>query len=104
MCVPLLRKTERSKTLNIPLKNYTDSVIENVRDPTLKPILKYCKYPSSVAVKRKTKSGLIFAFAHFTKEDVIKGIKSLDAWKASQEDDIPSKIIKENSDIFSNFL
>ena len=42
------------------LKNHTDSIIENVRDPTLKAILKYRKH-------------------------------------------MPTKIIKENSDIFSNF-
>lgn len=29
------------KTLNIAEKNHTDSVIENVRDPFLKAILKY---------------------------------------------------------------
>ena len=35
---------------------------------------------------------------------VIKEIKNLDASKASQEDDIPTKIIKENSDVFSNYI
>ena len=46
----------------------------------------------------------MFTFNHITKEDVIKKIKNLDASKASQEDDIPTKMIKENSDIFSNFI
>ena len=46
----------------------------------------------------------MFTFSRITKEDVIKEIKNLDASKASQEDDIPTKIIKENSDIFSNFI
>ena len=31
-------------------------------------------------------------------------LKRLDASKVWQEDDIPTKIIKENSDIFSNFI
>ena len=57
-----------------------------------------------MAIKRKTKSGPVFTFNHITKEDVIKEIKNLDASKASREDDIPTKIIKENSDIFSNFI
>ena len=56
-----------------------------------------------MAIKRKLKSGPVFTFNHITKEDVIKEI-NLDASKASQEDDIPTKIIKENSDIFSNFI
>ena len=38
-----------------------------------------------------------------TKEDVIKEIKNIDASKVSQEDDIPTKIIKK-TDIFSNFI
>ena len=92
------------KTLNIPKKDHTDSIVENVRDPTLKAILKYRKHPSILAIKRKLKSGSVFTFNHITKEDVIKEINNLDASKASQEDDIPTKIIKENSDIFSNFI
>ena len=55
-------------------------------------------------IKRRIKSGPVFTFNHITKEDVIKEINNLDASKASQEDDIPTKIIKENSDIFSNFI
>ena len=47
-------------------------------------------------MKRKTKSGPVFTFNHTSKEDVIKEIKILDASKASQEDDIPTKIIKVN--------
>ena len=92
------------KTLNITKKDHTDSVIANVRDPTLKTILKYRKYASILAIKRRIKSDPVFTFNYITKEDVIKEIKNLNASKASQEDDIPTKIIKENSDIFSNFI
>ena len=92
------------KTLNIPKKDHTDCIVENVKDPTLKAVSKYRKYPSILAIKRKLKSGLLFTFNHITKEDVIKEINNLDASKASQEDDIRTKIIKENSDIFSNFI
>ena len=81
------------KTLNIPKKDHTDSIVENVGDPTLKAILKYRKHPSILVIKRKIKSGPVFTFNHITKEDVIKEIKNLDAWKALQEDDKPTKII-----------
>ena len=91
------------KTLSIPKKDHTDSIVENDRDPTLKAILKYRKHPSILAIKRRIKSSLVFTFNHIT-EDAIKEIKNLDASKASHEDDIPTKIIKENSDIFSNFI
>ena len=92
------------KSLNIPKKDHTNSIVENVRDPTLKAILKYRKHPSILAIKRKLKSGPVFTFNHITKEDVIKEIKNLDVSEASQEVDIPTKIIKENSDIFFNFI
>ena len=92
------------KALNIPKKDHTDSIAQNVRNPTLKVILKYLKHPSILAIKRRIKSGPVFTFNHITKEDVIKEIKNLDTSKASQEDDVPTKIIKENSDIFSNFI
>ena len=48
-----------------------------------------------MAIKRKIKSGPVFTFNHITKEEVLKEIKNLDASKASQEDDIPTTIIKE---------
>ena len=92
------------KTLNIPQKNYTDLIIENARDSILKAILKYRKHPSILAIKAKTKSGPVFIFNHITKEEVIKEIKHSGASKASQEGDKPTKIIKENSNIFSNFI
>ena len=38
------------------------------------------------------------------KENVFKEITKLDVLKASQENEIPTKIVKENSDVFSNFI
>ena len=35
---------------------------------------------------------------------MFKEIISLDASKASQDTDVPTKVIKENADIFSHFL
>ena len=72
------------KTLNIPQKNHTDSIIENVRDPILKAISKNCKHPSILAIKRKIKNGPVFSFNHITKVDVIKEINKLDASSISR--------------------
>ena len=72
------------KTLNIPKKNHTDSIIENVRDPTLKAILNiYRKHHSILAIKKRIKSDAVFNFNHITKEDVTKEIKNIDTSKAS---------------------
>ena len=92
------------KTLNITKKDHTDSIIANVRDPTLKAILEYRKHSSILVIKRRIESDPVFTFNYITKEDVNEEIKNLNASKASQEDDITTKIIKENFDIFSNFV
>ena len=58
-----------NKNLNIPQKNHTDSIIENVREPSLKAILKYRRYHIAkiLAIKRKTKSGPALTFNHIRK-------------------------------------
>ena len=57
-----------------------------------------------MTIKRKIKSGPVFTFNCIIKEDVIKEIKNLNTSKASREDDIQTKTIEENSDIFSTFI
>ena len=54
-------------------------------------------------MKEITKSASVFIFNHITKEDVMKEVRDLDVSKASQENDIPTKIINESADIFPNF-
>ena len=46
---------------------------------------------------KKTKKSQSFSFAPVTYEDLLKK-KTLDTAKASQQFDIPSKILKQNSD------
>ena len=41
---------------------------------------------------------------HVDKEQIFKEILSLDSSKASQPRDMPTKIIKDNADMFSDFL
>ena len=93
------------KTLNIFQTNHGGSNFENVRYLTLKTILKYLRHPNILAIKEKNKNiSLFFTFNHITKEGVVKDIKNLDVSKALQEKDIPTKIIKENADTFSNVV
>ena len=53
---------------------------------------------------KRTEIGPGSTFNHFPKEYVIKETKNLDVPNASQEDYIATKVVKENSDIFSNFI
>ena len=60
------------ETLNIPQKNHTDSINENVRDPTLKTILKYRKHPSILGIKRKIESSPVFTFIILRRRMLLK--------------------------------
>ena len=45
-----------------------------------------------------------FSFQHVTREEILKEIVNLDNKKASHDDDIPTKIIKANSDIICEVI
>ena len=58
------------------------------------------KHPSVFTMIDKCKNNSIFTFSHVTKEKVLKEIGNLDTAKSSQDTDIPTKVIKQDSDIF----
>ena len=66
--------------------------------------MKYKNHPSIIAIQNKFKGGDVFYFKELEKEKIQKEIYNLNSNKASQHSDIPTKIIKSNSDIFSDFL
>ena len=80
-----------------------DPVTENIADQTLKAIFKYKDYPSILAIQNNCEKK-IFRFSEVNIEDIKKDILKLDKNKASQHSDIPIKIVKENLDIFADFL
>ena len=92
------------KNLNISQYSDFDPIIENVKDPTLKAILKYKKHPSILAIRTKSNRNCIFSFREVSFKEIETEIRLLKLNKAAQYSDIPTKIIKENSDIFSNFI
>ena len=55
-------------------------------------------------MQRKKKVTCNFFFSKLGKEKIFRNISNLDVSKACQDTDIPSKIIKENADIFASFL
>ena len=46
----------------------------------------------------------VFSFRKVTYEEILIEINSLDTSKSPQSKDIPFKIIKDNADIFANFI
>ena len=91
-------------TLGIPQYNETEPVSHNIGDPLMKAIMKYRFHPSIVAIKKNCNSGLSFSFSQVERHEIMKEINNLKTNKATQSTDIPTKLIKENSDIFGDFI
>ena len=91
--------------LKIPAYADSNSNLENVSDPIIKLILKYRDHPSILTIGEvcKEKSDSPFLFTGIDKEEILKEILNLDASKACQDTDVPTKILKENADIFADF-
>ena len=92
------------QNLDIQLYNMDDPICENINDPLLKAIFRYRNHPSIVAIKKFCKSKSHFSFKNVQKEEILKELNNLNINKATQNTDIPTKIIKENSDIFGDFI
>ena len=91
-------------TLGVPQYNDTEPVSHNIGDPLMKAIMKYRFHPSIVAIKKNCNSGLSFSFSQVERHEIMKEINNLKTNKATQSTDIPTKLIKENSDIFGDFI
>ena len=91
------------KNSKIPEYQETDSLANNISHPVFRAILKYRNHPNVVAIKNLNKSSR-FDFCRVCVQDVVKEIKKLSTRKATQYTDLPVKILKENSDIFGNYI
>ena len=83
---------------NLEISKYSkyESFIDNIKDQTLRAILKHKDHPNIIED--------FFSIRALEKEEIKKEIHKLNSNKASQHSDIPTKVIKSNSDIFSDFL
>ena len=77
----------------------------DITDPVFNAIKKYEYHPSKKKIKHfMSGKDLQFSFNFETKNKTLAEIHNLDNKKACQESDIPVKIIKDNIDIFSEFI
>ena len=72
----------------------------------MKAIIKYRLHPSIIAIKEKCVSSSSFSFSQVKRNEIIKETNKLKTSKATQSIDIliKEKLIKENSDIFGDFI
>lgn len=91
--------------LNIAQYEPVDSFSSNITDPVLKAVEKYKNHPSIVAIKtRRENINFSFSFQKIERSEILQIISELDPKKAIQSNDIPTKVIKENCEIFADFL
>ena len=91
------------KNLKIPEYNETNPLPEEIANPTLKSIIKCDKY-SSVTAIRNLNIRSHFEFSFDSVAEVLKEIKKLNLCKAAQSTDIPVKILKDNAEIFADYI
>ena len=70
----------------------------------MKEILKYRDHSSIVIIRNQSKNRNSFNFTNAERKELKHLILNQDANKVSQSSDIPLKILKKNTDIFSDFL
>ena len=90
--------------LNIPGYPATDSISNDINNPVLKFILKYKDHPSIKSIEKIAQLNSLFNFFNEPKREILHEIVNLDASKLCQDTDVPTKIIKENADIFADFI
>ena len=92
--------------LNIAEYSNCEPLANNISDPILKCVVKYRNHPSILAIGEVCKKHprRPFSFSKINREEILGEILKLETSKACQDTDIPTKIIKENADIFADIL
>ena len=68
---------------------------EIIPQPTLGAILKYSNHPSISAIEKFNRTRHQFFFSVVEKEDIITELQELNPKKATQETEIPVKLLKD---------
>ena len=83
-----------------PKENYEKDV-KNDNELILNYINKFENYPSIKVIQSRKKQEQTFTFDSVSYEGVISEIRKLQAGKTIQQNDIPTKILKENSEVLA---
>ena len=90
------------------LKISTDHGYDNdfiaTDDQVTNAVNKFRNHSSIIMIKNKKVADQSFSFGPVTYDDVLKIVNTLDTAKASQQCDIPTKILKQNSGYFAEYF
>ena len=92
--------------LNLGIKeiaNYS-TCEDNIPDPVQMAIRKYSEHPSIVAIKTNCLSEEKHRFDTLSNHDILKVVSDIDVIKATSCQNIPTKIFKENIDLYIDVI
>ena len=93
------------KNLNIPQYEDLSVNTDNIDDPILRAKEKFKNHQSTQLIKcHYTNNGNTFCFRNITHTEIEKELNKLGSSKSSPNSDIPTKIVKDNIDIFTPIL
>ena len=87
---------------DLGIKN--DNILSENSDPVINAISYYENHPSINKIKDFKEENSSFNFVKVTLQEVREHIGKLDNSKSMQSCDIPTKVIKENSEIFARYI
>ena len=92
--------------LKIPpyITNDSNKTFESTDDAITAIMEKYKTHPSITTITNFIQNRFSFEFKPIERETVIKDIRSLKTSTACQDSDIPTKIVRENDEIFADFI
>ena len=90
--------------LNLEINKTFLSCTEGISDPILKVIKMYEKHPSIILIKEHVTKSDKFSFSKVTVNDAEKELTLLDTGKSCLKSDIPTKVLKDNINLFSTIL
>ena len=90
--------------LNIPETEYSSRKIGELRDVVSTAIRRYEDHPSVIKINSTSSAEQTFSFEHVRRDEIHREIVNLDHTKASQDNEISTKIIKANSDIICEVI
>ena len=91
------------KELNIKVKEDLLCDVSDINDPVERAIQKYKNHTSIQMIKETFDSSKTFSFDLVSSDTIFKEIVSLDTNKATHSNDVPTKNVKANADLFSIF-
>ena len=109
--IVLSEESELAEVFN----NHFENVVKNLNiqrpifshehnGPIANAVKNFEQHPSILKIKENRKVCSSFSFKPVSLVEIIKETLNLDTSKATQKSDIPTKIIKQNQDIFSKFI